>query len=151
VPWVYQTEIFPTEIRVKGASFGVVGWSLGNGWLTLLCPVMFQSIGPWTLVVFACCSLSTVPMVWALYPETNQRTLEDIEYLFNLSSPWVWDAEKHYAKHMAEKAEEEERAKAEAGRAEGETIRRRTTNATATTTTSSATNATIGGERLGRR
>jgi hypothetical protein len=103
VPWVYQTEIFPLEIRVKGASFGVIGWAIGNGWLTLLCPIMFQSIGPYTLVVFAFCSLSTIPMVWALYPETNGRKLEDIEHLFNISSPWNWDAEKNYKRNMAEK------------------------------------------------
>ncbi|KAF8537071.1 putative MFS monosaccharide transporter [Trichophaea hybrida] len=104
IPWVYQTEIFPLEVRVKGSAFGVVGWSIGNGWLTLLCPIMFQSIGPWTLVVFAACSLSTLPMVYCLYPETNQRKLEDIEYLFNIKSPWNWDAERNYACHMADKA-----------------------------------------------
>lgn len=90
-------------MRVKGSAFGVVGWSIGNGWLTLLCPIMFQSIGPWTLIVFAACSMSTIPMVWALYPETNQRKLEDIEYLFNISSPWSWDAEKNYKAKMDEK------------------------------------------------
>jgi hypothetical protein len=104
IPWVYQTEIFPLEVRVKGSAFGVVGWSIGNGWLTLLCPIMFQSIGPWTLVVFAACSLSTLPMVYCLYPETNQRKLEDIEHLFNIKSPWNWDAERNYARHMADKA-----------------------------------------------
>jgi hypothetical protein len=103
VPWVYQTEIFPLEIRVKGASFGVIGWAIGNGWLTLLCPIMFQSIGPYTLVVFAACSILTIPQVWALYPETNDRKLEDIEYLFNIASPWNWDAEKNYKQKMAEK------------------------------------------------
>ena len=64
---------------------------------------MFQTIGPWTLIVFAICSFSTIPMVYCFYPETNQRKLEDIEYLFNISSPFVWDAEKNYARRMAEK------------------------------------------------
>ncbi|KAI5855415.1 general substrate transporter [Tricharina praecox] len=120
VPWIYQTEIFPTTIRVKGASFGVIGWSLGSGWLTLLCPIMFQRIGPWTLVVFACCSLSTMPIVWALCPETNQCTLEDIEYLFNLKSPWAWDAEKNYAEKIALKEAENQCSNVENGAAEVE-------------------------------
>ena len=102
-------------MRVKGSAFGVVGWSVGNGWLTLLCPIMFQSIGPWTLIVFAACSMSTIPMVWALYPETNQRKLEDIEYLFNINSPWNWDAEENYAAHMAVKKSQIDAALAEAG------------------------------------
>jgi hypothetical protein len=42
-------------------------------------------------------------MVYCLYPETNGRKLEDIEHLFNIDSPWNWDAEKNYERHMKEK------------------------------------------------
>lgn len=35
-------------------------------------------------------------MVWALYPETNQRSLEEIDLLFSTDSPWVWEAEKNF-------------------------------------------------------
>ena len=38
VPWLYPAEVFPLEVRVRGNAWGVVGWSIGNGWLTLLCP-----------------------------------------------------------------------------------------------------------------
>jgi MFS family permease len=31
VPWLYPAEIFPIHIRAKGNSWGVVGWSIGNG------------------------------------------------------------------------------------------------------------------------
>lgn len=33
VPWVYPAEIFPLAVRARGNAFGVVGWSIGNGWL----------------------------------------------------------------------------------------------------------------------
>lgn len=33
VPWLYPAEIFPLAVRAKGNAFGVVGWSIGNGWL----------------------------------------------------------------------------------------------------------------------
>lgn len=36
-------------------------------------------------------------MVWALYPETNQRTLEEMNLVFACDSPWVWDAERNFA------------------------------------------------------
>jgi len=98
VPWLYPAEIFPLEVRAKGNAFGVVGWSIGNGWLTLLCPIMFSSIGEATLYIFGAANLISIPMVWALYPETNQRTLEEIDLLFEADSPWVWAAEKHFAK-----------------------------------------------------
>lgn len=32
VPWLYPAEIFPSQVRAKGNAWGVVGWSIGNGW-----------------------------------------------------------------------------------------------------------------------
>jgi MFS family permease len=97
VPWLYPAEIFPLEVRAKGNAWGVVGWSIGNGWLTLLCPVMFDAIGEKTLYIFGISNIITLPMVWALYPESNQRTLEEMDLLFAADTPWVWDAEKNFA------------------------------------------------------
>ncbi|KAK9320851.1 general substrate transporter [Lipomyces orientalis] len=105
VPWLYPTEVFPLEVRARGNAFGVFGWSVGNGWLTLLCPVMFNSIGEKTLYIFGACNALTIPIVWALYPETNQRTLEEMDLLFAADKPWVWEAEKEFAKLKAEGAD----------------------------------------------
>ncbi|KAJ5930375.1 hypothetical protein N7466_005868 [Penicillium verhagenii] len=102
VPWLYPAEIFPLAVRARGNAWGVVGWSIGNGWLTLLCPVMFSAIGEKTLYVFAASNVITIPMVWALYPESNQRTLEDMDLLFAAKTPWAWDAEKTFARLKAE-------------------------------------------------
>ena len=91
-----------------------MGWSIGNGWLTLLCPIMFDAVSEYTLFIFAACNVLTLPMVYCLYPEvcsyahslvrslpltlfqTNQRTLEQMNLLFAADTPWVWDAEKNY-------------------------------------------------------
>ncbi|KAM0425850.1 hypothetical protein ACHAPT_008788 [Fusarium lateritium] len=105
VPWLYPAEIFPLQVRAKGNAWGVFGWSIGNGWLTLLCPVMFSNIGENTLHIFGACNLLAIPMVWALYPESNQRTLEEMDLLFAADTPWVWDAEKKFAELKAEKPE----------------------------------------------
>lgn len=35
-------------------------------------------------------------MIWALYPETSQRTLEEIDALFAADSIWNWEAEKNF-------------------------------------------------------
>ena len=32
VPWLYPAEIFPLQVRARGNAWGVVGWSVGNGW-----------------------------------------------------------------------------------------------------------------------
>ncbi|KAI1259066.1 general substrate transporter [Xylariaceae sp. FL1019] len=105
VPWLYPAEIFPLAVRSKGNAWGVFGWSIGNGWLTLLCPVLFDRIGATTLHIFGIANIITIPIVWTLYPETNQRTLEEMDLLFASSSPWVWDAEKTFARLKQERPE----------------------------------------------
>lgn len=112
VPWLYPAEIFPLQVRAKGNAWGVVGWSIGNGWLTLLCPVMFANIGENTLHIFGACNFLSIIMVWALYPESNQRTLEEMDLLFAAPTPWVWDAEKTFARLRAERPDLTEAAHA---------------------------------------
>ncbi|CAE6493632.1 unnamed protein product [Rhizoctonia solani] len=86
-------------------SSSVVGWSIGNGWLTLLTPVMFNAINEKTLYVFGACNVLAIPFVWAFYPETNQRTLEEMDLLFSADSIFAWEAEKAFAKLQAEHPE----------------------------------------------
>ena len=66
---------------------------------------MFNKIGENTLHIFGAVNFLTIPMVWALYPETANRTLEEMDLLFASPSPWVWDEEEHFARLKAERAE----------------------------------------------
>jgi hypothetical protein len=66
---------------------------------------MFNSIGEKTLYIFAISNVITIPVVWALYPESNQRTLEEMDLLFAAKTPWVWDAEKNFARLKEEHPE----------------------------------------------
>lgn len=66
---------------------------------------MFSRIGENTLHVFGAINFLTIPMVWALYPETANRTLEEMDLLFASKSPWVWDEEAHFKKLKAERPE----------------------------------------------
>lgn len=43
-------------------------------------------------------------IVYALYPESNQRTLEEMDLLFAAPTPWAWDAEKMFARLKQEEA-----------------------------------------------
>lgn len=97
VPWLYPAEIFPLEVRAKGNAWGVVGWSIGNGWLTLLLPVIFKALEQKTYYIFGIANVITLPMVYCLYPESNQRTLEEMNLLFASDSIWNWEAEKNFA------------------------------------------------------
>lgn len=63
---------------------------------------MFAAIQEKTLYIFAACNFAAIIQVWAFYPETANRTLEEINFLFSSSSPFVWDAEKAHQKAMEE-------------------------------------------------
>lgn len=64
---------------------------------------MFAALGEKTLYIFGACNVITIPMVWALYPESNQRTLEEMDLLFAAPTPWVWDAERNFARLKEER------------------------------------------------
>ena len=96
VPWLYPAEIFPLEIRAKGNAWGVVGWSLGNGWLTMMLPYVFKALGEKTYYIFGAANVITLPMVYCFYPESNQRTLEEMNLVFASDSWFTWEEEKHF-------------------------------------------------------
>ncbi|KIX95896.1 uncharacterized protein Z520_08151 [Fonsecaea multimorphosa CBS 102226] len=96
VPWVYPSEIFPLAIRAKGNAFGIIGWSLGCGSVSLAAPVMFQALGPQGFYIHAVFNLLAVVLVFCFYPETSCRTLEEIDLLFASKTPFVWETEKRF-------------------------------------------------------
>ncbi|KAM4057537.1 major facilitator superfamily protein [Hirsutella rhossiliensis] len=98
VPWLYAAEIYPLQVRAKGNAWGVVGWSIGNGWTVLLLPTIFGRLHEKTLYIFGGVNILCVFVVWALYPESNQRTLEEMNLVFASDSIWTWDAERNFAK-----------------------------------------------------
>lgn len=53
-------------------------------------------------------------VVYTLYPESNQRTLEEMDLLFAAPTPWAWDAEKTFAR-LKQEAPGIEETKAENG------------------------------------
>lgn len=66
---------------------------------------MFSNIEEKTLYIFGIANAISIPMVWALYPESNQRTLEEMNLLFAAPTPWNWDAEKTFTRLKAEHPE----------------------------------------------
>jgi hypothetical protein len=70
--------------------------------VALLVPVWFQSISQYTFIIHACINFLTIPVVWAFYPETKGRTLEEMDLLFASDAPWVWEEEATFARMKAE-------------------------------------------------
>lgn len=69
---------------------------------------MFKNINEKTLYIFAACNALSIPMVWALYPETAGRTLEETDLLFASDSIWNWKAEENFAALKAQGALQDE-------------------------------------------
>ena len=64
--------------------------------------VMFDAFHEKTLYIFGMCNIITIPMVYCLYPETNQRTLEEINLVFSSDSIWTWEAERNFQQLKAQ-------------------------------------------------
>lgn len=62
----------------------------------LLLPTIFAKLSVNTFYIFGGVNVLSIIVVWALYPETNQRTLEEMNLVFASDSIWNWEAEKNY-------------------------------------------------------
>jgi MFS family permease len=93
--WIYGTEIWPQEVRAKGYSFTILGWAIGCGVTTFVIPIMLDHIGWWSFIFFGCMNLVVMPLIHFFYPETANRSLEEVDLLFASDSPLV-------SKNMAE-------------------------------------------------
>lgn len=105
VPWVYQAEVNSLAMRTEGgAAATATNWLFGFV-CTQLTPTGIRNIGyrcyinklqsqslpqvmsfPNQLLVFACFNLIFVAVVYFLYPETANRTLEDLDAYFDRDS-----------------------------------------------------------------
>ena len=63
---------------------------------TLILPTIFAALAEKTFYIFGACNGLSIIMVYCLYPETNQRTLEEMDLVFASDSIWTWEAEKNY-------------------------------------------------------
>ena len=87
-PWLYPTEIFPLNVRAKGGAWSVVGWSIGNGIITMITPFLFQAISYGTLLLLFGLNIFCLPFVVVMYPETSGRTLEQMDTFFENGNSW---------------------------------------------------------------
>ena len=60
----------------------MVGWSIGNGIITMITPFLFQAIGYGTLLLLFGLNIFCIPFVILFYPETAGRSLEQMDTFF---------------------------------------------------------------------
>lgn len=87
VPWIYQAEINSLAMRARGASAAVAtNWVFGFV-CTQFTSVGIRNLGYKFYIMFAVFNLVFIPVVYFLYPETANRTLEDLDDYFDKDSP----------------------------------------------------------------
>ncbi|KAF2173795.1 hypothetical protein M409DRAFT_48719 [Zasmidium cellare ATCC 36951] len=87
IGWVYPSEVLPMYIRSKVTSVGVgVNW-IGNFALTFFTPPAFQNIQWRTFIIFAVFNVTSFFHVFFFFPESKQKTLEEMDDVFAQS---IW-------------------------------------------------------------
>ncbi|KAF5365047.1 hypothetical protein D9758_010993 [Tetrapyrgos nigripes] len=108
--WAYPAEIYSTRTRAKATALTSSASWISNFFIAEVTPIAFSHIG-WKNVcfryylVFAICGHTNALFVWAFYPETTGRRLEEMDSLFENSPLFVPGTQ--YAKaqdrHLAER------------------------------------------------
>ncbi|KAE8143452.1 sugar transporter [Aspergillus pseudotamarii] len=82
ISWVYPAEIFPVEIRARGNSLSTVtNWSL-NLVFAQCAPIALDSLGFGFFYFFFAWNLIAAVCYCFFFPETRNRTLEQMDELF---------------------------------------------------------------------
>lgn len=83
IPWSMPAEIFPSSLRSKGTAFSQACQWFFNFVIGLVTPPMIQDIGYGTYVFFSVFCVLSFFWSWFLAPETKQRSLEEMDAVFN--------------------------------------------------------------------
>jgi MFS family permease len=88
--FLYATEVAPLQLRaaISAISTGAV-W-IFNFLLAEVTPIGFDSIQWRYYIIFAVINAAIIPIVYFLFPETNGRSLEEIDEIF-LQSRSIFD------------------------------------------------------------
>ncbi|KAF2460444.1 general substrate transporter [Lineolata rhizophorae] len=82
VPWLYPTEINSLSMRTKGAALGTATNWIFNFMVVEITPIGIEDIGWRFYIIWCILNGAFVPTVYFFYPETADRTLEDLDRFF---------------------------------------------------------------------
>jgi hypothetical protein len=92
-----SAEVFPLVSREVGMAVSVAVNLLGAGVLVLVFPMLMHRIGTTgSLAIFAGLNVVAFFLVYLFVPETRRRTLEELQYTFDLPTRLHVDYRAHY-------------------------------------------------------
>nr|GAT43894.1 predicted protein [Mycena chlorophos] len=80
--WAYPAEIYSTRTRAKATAITSSGSWISNFFIAQITSPAFNNIGWKFYLVFAICGNTNALFIWAFYPETTGRRLEEMDALF---------------------------------------------------------------------
>ncbi|KAI8713797.1 MFS domain-containing protein [Fusarium sp. LHS14.1] len=83
VPWAMPAEVFSSSLRAKGVAISTCSNWINNFIIGLITPPLVQKTGFGAYVFFAVFCLLSLVWVWFCVPETNGKTLEEMDEVFN--------------------------------------------------------------------
>jgi len=86
--FLYGAEIAPQELRIHLSAIGTSAHWLFNFVIAEVTPIAFTNIGYRYYIVYACTGIAVAPMVYFLFPETNGRSLEEMDRVFSEPEHW---------------------------------------------------------------
>ncbi|KAJ1900497.1 hypothetical protein LPJ66_001429 [Kickxella alabastrina] len=88
IGWIYPSEIFPMHMRSKANSITTASNWLFNFVIGLVAPILIKKI-TWGLdLIFAIIMFASVGIIYLFFPETKNRSLEEMEVIFT-GSAWA--------------------------------------------------------------
>lgn len=90
VCWIYAAEVWSLETRAVGMSIAAIGNWTFNFALGLYIPPGFQNIRYGLFIVFGVLCILAAIQFFFTYPETCNKSLEEIEEMFSPSGPRPW-------------------------------------------------------------
>ncbi|KAF2176383.1 general substrate transporter [Zopfia rhizophila CBS 207.26] len=81
-PWAIPSEIFPSSLRAKGVALSTCSTWLNNFLIGLITPPLVQNTGYGAYTFFAVFCLLAFVFTFFLVPETNGRSLEQMDAVF---------------------------------------------------------------------
>ncbi|CEL08185.1 Putative Sugar transporter STL1 [Aspergillus calidoustus] len=83
VPWVYVPEILPLHARTRGTAIGVSSNWLWNFAVVMITPIIIERLKWKAYLIFMATNLAFVPVIYFLYPETSNLSLEEVDNIFS--------------------------------------------------------------------
>lgn len=89
ITWVYSSEIFPLRLRAQGCSIGVAANRVVSGVLAMTFISLYEAISiGGAFFLYAGIALFAIAFFYLLYPETQGKTLEEMEASFGSFFKW---------------------------------------------------------------